>query len=50
MTRAADDESERAWDRDLGRVRGRGGRGGAARGGVMQEIKVFFGIRVKVVI
>ena len=26
------------------------GRGGAARGGVMQEIKVFFGIRVKVVI
>ena len=32
-------------------VRGREGRGGAAGGGTMQEIKVFFlGIRVNVVI
>ena len=41
MTRA----SERAWDGDSGRVLGRGD---AAGGGVMQEIKVFFFGRIRV--
>ena len=39
MTRGCDDESERAWDGDLGRVPGRGDAAGA---GLCRESRFFF--------